>query len=161
MNLSIGFPIELSVARVYLLFVLLNCVLNCVLSYDCPMISLWTALCDSPFVAIYRILVCANLGCHTPRHHRITKYKIIGDNRGIGLLQGLEIVKDNETKEHFDSSLKLNQILTEKLKKRGIWIRVPAYILPVCPPLIVTKDQIDQICSAVDESIGELEKEIS
>ena len=89
------------------------------------------------------------------------KYKIIGDNRGIGLLQGLEIVKDNETKEHFDSSLKLNQILTEKLKKRGIWIRVPAYILPVCPPLIVTKDQIDQICSAVDESIGELEKEIS
>ena len=89
------------------------------------------------------------------------KYKIVGDNRGIGLLQGLEIVKDEETKEHFDPSLHLNQILTEKLKKRGIWIRVPAYILPIAPALTVTKDQIDQICVAVDESLEELEKEIS
>ena len=89
------------------------------------------------------------------------KYKIVGDNRGIGLLQGLEIVKNEETKEHFDPSLHLNQILTEKLKKRGIWIRVPAYILPIAPALTVTKDQIDHICVAVDESLGELEKEIS
>ena len=89
------------------------------------------------------------------------KYKIVGDNRGIGLLQGLEIVKNEETKEHFEPSLHLNQILTEKLKKRGIWIRVPAFILPIAPALTVTKDQIDQICVAVDESLGELEKEIS
>ena len=89
------------------------------------------------------------------------KYKIVGDNRGVGLLQGLEIVKNEETKEHFDSSLNLNQILTEKLKNRGIWIRVPAFILPVAPALTVTKDQVDQISTAIDESIGELEKEIS
>jgi adenosylmethionine-8-amino-7-oxononanoate aminotransferase len=89
------------------------------------------------------------------------KYKIVGDNRGIGLLQGLEIVKDRETKEHFNPSLQLNQILTEKLKKRGIWIRVPAFILPLAPPLVSTEDQIDHLCNAVDESIGELEKEIA
>ena len=34
-------------------------------------------------------------------------------------------------------------------------------ILPIAPALTVTKDQIDQICVAVDESLGELEKEIS
>ena len=73
----------------------------------------------------------------------------------------MEIVKNEETKEHFDSSLNLNQILTEKLKNRGIWIRVPAFILPVAPALTVTKDQVDQISTAIDESIGELEKEIS
>ena len=76
-------------------------------------------------------------------------------------MQGLEIVKDRETKEHFNPSLQLNQILTEKLKKRGIWIRVPAFILPLAPPLVSTEDQIDHLCNAVDESIGELEKEIA
>ena len=51
-------------------------------------------------------------------------------------------------------------ILTEKLKSRGVWIRVPAYILPVAPPLTSTKDQINHICDAIDESLMELEKEV-
>ena len=85
---------------------------------------------------------------------------IIGDNRGIGLLQGLEIVKDKKTKERFNPKKYVNMLLTEKLKQRGIWIRVPAYILPVAPPLTSTKDQIDQICDAIDSSLIELEKEI-
>ena len=55
----------------------------------------------------------------------------------------------------------INMILTEKLKQRGVWIRVPAYILPVAPPLTSNKDQIDQICDAIDGSLSELEKEIN
>ena len=89
------------------------------------------------------------------------KRRIVGDNRGIGLLQGLELVKDKETKEHFDPSLGINQILTHKLKNRGIWIRVPAFILPIAPPLTSTASQIDHICTAIDESIEELEKELA
>jgi hypothetical protein len=29
--------------------------------------------------------------------------------------------------------------LTAKLIERSIWIRVPAYIVPVAPPLIITQ----------------------
>ena len=88
------------------------------------------------------------------------KSNIIGDNRGIGLLQGMEIVKDKKTKERFEPSKYVNMMLTEKLKQRGIWIRVPAYILPVAPPLTSTKDQVDQICDAIDSSLTELEQEV-
>jgi len=89
------------------------------------------------------------------------KSGIIGDNRGIGLLQGLEIVKDKKTKERFEPSKYINMMLTEKLKNRGVWIRVPAYILPVAPPLTSSEDQINHICDAIEESVLELEKEIS
>ena len=89
------------------------------------------------------------------------KSRIVGENRGIGLLQGLELVKDKESKEHFDSSLKINQILTQKLKDRGIWIRVPAFIIPISPPLTVTSDEIEHICLSVEESLEELEKELA
>ncbi len=89
------------------------------------------------------------------------KSRIVGENRGVGLLQGLELVKDKESKEHFDSSLKINQILTQKLKDRGIWIRVPAFIIPISPPLTVTSGEIEHICLSVEESLKELEKELA
>ena len=88
------------------------------------------------------------------------KHRMIGDVRGVGLIQGIEFVKDRATKEHFDPKLGVNTRLTEKLIDRGVWIRVPAFILPIAPPLIITADELDQLADAIDESIGEVEREI-
>ena len=88
------------------------------------------------------------------------RHPIVGDARGTGLIQGLELVKDRETKEHFDPSVRLNARLTEKLIDRGIWIRVPAFILPIAPPLIITADEIDEMTTAIDESLTEVESEL-
>ncbi len=89
------------------------------------------------------------------------RHPIIGDVRGVGLIQGIEFVKDRETKEHFDTSAGLNTRLTEKLIDRGIWIRVPAFILPLAPPLIITADEIDALADAIDESITEVEQDLA
>ncbi len=86
------------------------------------------------------------------------KHPVVGDARGAGLIQGLEIVKDRKTKEHFDAKVGVNTRLTASLKKRGIWLRVPAYILPVAPPLIITADEVEHLTTALDESLTELEK---
>ena len=88
------------------------------------------------------------------------RHPIIGDVRGAGLLQGIEFVADRETKEHFPASSNLNGRLTEKLAERGVWIRVPAYILPVAPPLIITADQLDELCAAIDESVGSVKEDL-
>ena len=78
----------------------------------------------------------------------------------LGLIQGLELVKDRDTKEHFDPSVKLNARLTQKLTDRGIWIRVPAFIMPLAPPLIITADEILELTTAIDESLTEVEAEL-
>ena len=88
------------------------------------------------------------------------KHSMVGDVRGAGLIQGIEFVADRETKEHFDPSLRVNARLTEKLIERGVWIRVPAFIVPIAPPLIITADELDGLCEAIDESLGEVEKEL-
>ena len=88
------------------------------------------------------------------------RHPMVGDVRGAGLIQGIEFVADRETREHFDPSLRVNARLTEKLIERGVWIRVPAYIIPFAPPLIITADEIDALCNAVDESLGEVEQEL-
>ena len=88
------------------------------------------------------------------------KHPIIGDVRGVGLIQGIEFVKNRQTKEHFDSSVGVNAMLTEELRKRGVWIRVPAYILPIAPPLTITADEADTLCSVIDESLGAVERRL-
>ena len=88
------------------------------------------------------------------------KHRIVGDVRGAGLIQGIEFVADRKTKAHFDPSLRVNARLTEKLIARGVWIRVPAFIVPIAPPLTITADELDGLCDAVDESLGEVEKEL-
>jgi adenosylmethionine-8-amino-7-oxononanoate aminotransferase len=86
------------------------------------------------------------------------KHPVIGDVRGAGLIQGLELVKDRKTREHFDPKVGLNSRLTAGLKKRGVWLRVPPYILPLAPPLVITADEIEALANAVDESLTEVEK---
>jgi adenosylmethionine-8-amino-7-oxononanoate aminotransferase len=88
------------------------------------------------------------------------KHPIIGDTRGVGLIQGIEFVKDRETKEHFDSSVGVNAMLTEELRKRGVWIRVPAYILPIAPPLTITADETDTLTSIIDEALTAVESRL-
>jgi adenosylmethionine-8-amino-7-oxononanoate aminotransferase len=85
------------------------------------------------------------------------KHPIIGDTRGVGLIQGIEFVKDRETKEHFDASVGVNAMLTEELRTRGVWIRVPAYILPIAPPLTITADETDNLTNIIDEALGAVE----
>ena len=85
-------------------------------------------------------------------------HPIVGDARGAGLLQGLELVRDRATKEHFPLEVGLAARLTESLKRRGIWLRVPAFILPIAPPLMISAQEMDQLCDAVDSALGDVER---
>ena len=90
----------------------------------------------------------------------VGRHPIIGDVRGVGLIQGIELVADRSTKEHYPNELGINNMLTDELKKRGMWIRVPAFILPISPPLTISKVEIDHMCSIIDESLHAVEGNI-
>ncbi|GBC78308.1 Isoleucine 2-epimerase [bacterium HR08] len=75
--------------------------------------------------------------------------QIIGDVRGMGLMQALELVKDPKTKEPNPEAL---QQVFEETKKRGVLIgRGGLYgnVIRLGPPLIATKDHIDELIAAL------------
>ena len=88
------------------------------------------------------------------------RHNIIGDVRGSGLLLAAELVSNRKTKEKFEPDLKLNEIITQKFYLRGIIFRVSTNILNIAPPLCITKDEVDEICVAIDEVLTELENEL-
>ena len=89
-----------------------------------------------------------------------SRHKMIGDVRGMGLIQGIEIVEDRESKARFDASAGVNGLLTAALRERGVWIRVPAFIIPISPPLTITSDELSHLCDMVEESIVEVSASI-
>jgi 4-aminobutyrate aminotransferase len=85
------------------------------------------------------------------------KYKIVGDVRGRGLMIGVEIVKDQATREHGASE---RDRIVEQAFERGIlFLGCGPSTIRIAPPLIVTKDEADAAMDALEESIASVAAE--
>lgn len=92
---------------------------------------------------------------------KLYEHAIVGDVRGgYGLLAAVELVQDRKTKKQFPREAGLAQKVPPKLAKRGLVSFRAADVIALCPPLIITKDQVDFVVDALDQTIGELEKEL-
>ena len=82
------------------------------------------------------------------------KHSAIGDVRGLGLMIGIELVKDRATKEPAPDILKRVQ---EETKTRGLIIGrggLHANTIRLCPPLIVSRADIDAAIEIFDASFA-------
>ncbi len=82
------------------------------------------------------------------------KYPIIGDVRGMGLMQAIECVTDRKTKEPAPKAVLR---VFEETKKRGVLIGKGGLwgnIIRLGPPLIASKSHIDELVSALDAAFA-------
>lgn len=93
-------------------------------------------------------------------HQLQEKHPIVGDVRGLGLLLGMEMVQDRSTKKMFRSRDAVVPKLREKAMERGLITRGSPHVWHLCPPLIVTKEEIDEIIDIVDDCMQDLMQEI-
>jgi adenosylmethionine-8-amino-7-oxononanoate aminotransferase len=76
---------------------------------------------------------------------------IVGDVRGAGYFQAIELVKDRETKESFndeESEKLLRGFLSGELYKRGLICRADDRgdpVIQLAPPLICDTEQFEEI----------------
>lgn len=78
------------------------------------------------------------------------KYNFIGDVRGKGLLIGVELVKDNSTKEKLDKDI-THEFFLECLN-RGLLIMGYNPDIRINPPLIITEELADEGINIMDEA---------
>jgi len=85
-------------------------------------------------------------------------HPVIGEVRGRGMMIGIELVKDPETKE--PGVEEMNQLL-EETKKRGLLIGKGGRwgnVVRIQPPLALSKGQIDEGLASLDEALSTVEK---
>ena len=86
------------------------------------------------------------------------KHAVVGEVRGMGLMQGIELVKDKQSKEPAPQAV---AAVMEGTKARGLIIgRGGLYgnVLRISPPLNVTAADADQAADVIDQALGEAAK---
>ena len=72
----------------------------------------------------------------------------------MGLMIGVELVKDRKTKER---AIDARGALVQAMFKRGVLILgAGKNAVRLAPPLVLSKDQADSILATLDESLAEL-----
>jgi 2,2-dialkylglycine decarboxylase (pyruvate) len=86
------------------------------------------------------------------------RHEAVGDVRGMGLLQGIELVEDRDSRRPAEA---LGLALTEECERRGLSINLvrggtggAANCLRMAPSLTVTDDEIDLAAEILDSSLA-------
>ncbi len=89
----------------------------------------------------------------------MARHPTIGDARGKGLMLAIEFVRDRETKEPFPE---LRDLVEQYAFRLGLLtMGSGASVLRMAPPLIVTREQIDEAWTILDAAITRAEREMA
>ncbi|MFP5214072.1 MAG: acetyl ornithine aminotransferase family protein [Acidobacteriota bacterium] len=84
------------------------------------------------------------------------RIECIGDVRGIGLMVGVELVKDRETKER--ASEWRNEAVRRAFEKGLLILGCGENVLRLCPGLTVSAEEIDTCLDILEQVLGSLQK---
>ena len=88
------------------------------------------------------------------------KHPSIGEVRGLGCFWGLELVKNRETREPLvpfngtGEAAKPVTALAKAALDRGLYLMTHWNVVMVCPPLTITREEIDEGIAALDEALA-------
>ncbi len=83
-------------------------------------------------------------------------HKLIGNVRGLGLLLGIELVKDRDTRER---AVEEAETVMYAALRRGLNFKVTmGNILQLTPPLIIERNQLDEALEILDACLAEVEQ---
>jgi 4-aminobutyrate aminotransferase len=85
------------------------------------------------------------------------KYKRVGDVRGRGLMIGVEIVKDKQTKEH--AGPERDRIIELAFERGVLFLGCGPSTVRIAPALVVTKEQADVALDVLEQCVQKVETE--
>jgi adenosylmethionine-8-amino-7-oxononanoate aminotransferase len=80
----------------------------------------------------------------------------VGDIRQRGLMVGVELVRDRQTRERFDPADRMGHLVCMALRRHGVILRPLGDTVVIMPPLSVSHDELDRIVDALGQCITEL-----
>jgi putrescine aminotransferase len=96
------------------------------------------------------------------RLQELRSHEIVGDVRGLGLLGGIEFVRDRESKQQFDASLGVARRVWVAALESGVIVRpLGGDVIATSPPFVISEKQIDRLVEALDAAIGSVSKQLT
>ncbi|MBT7671053.1 MAG: aminotransferase class III-fold pyridoxal phosphate-dependent enzyme, partial [Proteobacteria bacterium] len=88
----------------------------------------------------------------------LSKSSLVGEARGVGLIGALELVADKNTREQYPAEQKIGATVAARALNHGLVVRaLPGDVIGICPPLIITIEQIDELFDSLSIAVTETE----
>jgi len=84
----------------------------------------------------------------------VEKYDCVGDVRGLGLMIGIEIIRDKRTKE--PANALRNKIIHHCFNNGLLLLGCGLNTLRICPPLVITKEHADLAIATIEKAIAKM-----
>ena len=87
-------------------------------------------------------------------------HPLVGEVRGLGLMAGIELVEDKESKRPFDPSVAVARRLHELVMEEGLICRSMFESVGFSPPLILSRGDVDSIIDMFSKGLEKLTQEL-
>ena len=85
----------------------------------------------------------------------LADHPLVGEARGVGFLGALELVKVKETREVFDPPGRAGILCRDAALQNGLIMRAVGDSMIISPPLIMNRDQIDDLIALALKSLDD------
>lgn len=102
------------------------------------------------------------------RLEALKEHPTVGDVRGKGLMQGIEFVKDKETREPLDPALEFHERLAQEALDRGLFVESSGGcdrgragdMVMFGPPFVISQEQVEEMLELFEEALCAVERRI-
>ena len=81
----------------------------------------------------------------------------VGDVRQAGLIAGIELVQDKQTKTPYPWEQKRGNQVCDAAISEGVWLRPLGNVVVLVPPLVISESELERMCEVVRVGIEKLE----
>ncbi|SAK83879.1 aminotransferase [Caballeronia temeraria] len=90
----------------------------------------------------------------------LAAHPLVGEVRGVGLIGAIELVASKEDKRPFEMPGKLGTLASEALARRNVITRNIGDAIALCPPLIISEDELDDLLNRVSAAIDDVARQV-
>ena len=91
----------------------------------------------------------------------ISNHPHVGSIRGRGLMVGIELVAERDSKTPFDPSMQVGRAVCQHAVEQGVWIRPLGDVIILMPPLIASDSELEMLVDVVMNAIQKVLHSIS
>jgi len=91
---------------------------------------------------------------------RLKAHPLVGDVQGVGLILGMELMRDGERRIPFDAALNVGARVEAAAKRHGLLIRVVGDRLVFAPPLVIEAAEIEGVGERLERALDDVAQDL-
>ncbi|WP_407186928.1 aspartate aminotransferase family protein [Bradyrhizobium centrosematis] len=85
----------------------------------------------------------------------LAAHPLVGEVRGAGLIAGIELVSEKQTRRPFAAAGKVGAAAFAAAQRHGLIVRAIGDTIALCPPLIINEDQVHELVARLSDALDD------